>query len=129
MYLVEESFGQNNKKRITDVIQSVFEDSETITTDDRSPYEEISEVNIQVLDKISGKVFKQKLAVGCSATFGTIKITIQNAYKNPPDEEREVVARISIEEKDQTIYSNWKFASSSSINLFEHRVYDVRVEF
>ena len=36
---------------------------------------------------------------------------------------------ISIEEKGRVVFDNWLFASSPSVNLFTHPVYDVRVEF
>ena len=86
-------------------------------------------VNIQVLDKISGKVFRSKLNVGRPTQFGTITMNLEKAFVNSPDDMDEVYAYIRIEENKKIIFRDWLFASSPSINLFTHPVYDIRVEF
>ena len=86
-------------------------------------------VNIQVLDKISGKVFRSKLDVGQPTRFGTITMNLEKAFVNSPDDMDEVYAYIKIEENEKIIFRDWLFASSPSINLFTHPVYDIRVEF
>ena len=86
-------------------------------------------VNIQVLDKISGKVFRSKLNVEQPARFGTITINLEKAFVNSPDDMDEVYAYIKIKENEEVIFSDWLFASSPSVNLFMHPVYDIRVEF
>lgn len=86
-------------------------------------------VSIQILDKISGKVFRSKLNVDQPARFGTITISLEKAFVNSPDDEDEVYAYIKIEENEKIIFRDWLFASSPSVNLFTHPVYDVRVEF
>lgn len=86
-------------------------------------------VNIQLLDKISGKVFRDKLSVNQTMQFGAITITLKKAFVSSPEDMDEVYAYIEITEKNNIIFSNWLFASSPSINLFTHPVYDVRVEF
>ncbi len=86
-------------------------------------------VNIQVLDKISGKVFHAKLELGRSTKFGAVAINLKESFVNSPDDMAEVYAHINIEEKGEVIFDNWLFASSPSVNLFAHPVYDVRVEF
>jgi hypothetical protein len=87
------------------------------------------EANIQILDKISGKVFRQKIKLGTPVTFGTISIKLKRCFRNSPEEKKEVYAFLEVEENEQKIFSNWLFASSLSINLFAHPVYDLRVEF
>ena len=86
-------------------------------------------VNIQVLDKISGKVSRSKLNVEQPARFGTITINLEKAFVNSPDDMDEVYAYIKIKENEEVIFSDWLFASSPSVNLFMHPVYDIRVEF
>lgn len=86
-------------------------------------------VNIQILDKISGKVFRARMGTGQSVRFGTITIGLEKAFVNNPDDMDEVYAYIKIQEEGEIIFNNWLFASSPSINLFTHPVYDVRVEF
>ena len=86
-------------------------------------------VNIQVLDKISGKVFRAKLGLSQPIKFGTITMSLRESFVNSPDDMAEVYAHVNIEEKGNVIFDNWLFASSPSVNLFAHPVYDVRVEF
>lgn len=86
-------------------------------------------VNVQVLDKISGKVFRAKLGLSQPIKFGTITMGLRESFVNSPDDMDEVYAHVSIEEKGKIIFDNWLFASSPSINLFAHPVYDVRIEF
>lgn len=86
-------------------------------------------VNVQVLDKISGKVFRSKLNIDQPARFGTVTVTLEKAFVNSPDDMDEVYAYIEIEENRNVIFRDWLFASSPSVNLFTHPVYDVRVEF
>ena len=86
-------------------------------------------VNVQVLDKISGKVFRAKLGLSQPVRFGAITMKLNESFINSPDDIDEVYAHISIEEKGRVVFDNWLFASSPSVNLFTHPVYDVRVEF
>lgn len=90
--------------------------------------EEISAVNVQILDKTSGKVIKRRIEVGQPLEFGGIKVTLNRCFKNAPEDPREIYAFIEISER-RSIFSKWLFASSPAINLFEHPQYDVRVEF
>lgn len=90
---------------------------------------ELDSVKIQVLDKISGKVFHDKLTVKQSFKFGTIEVNLRKAFKNSPDDNDEVYAYIEIKERGKIIFGDWLFASSPSVNLFKHPVYDIRVEF
>lgn len=88
-----------------------------------------NKVNVQVLDKISGKVFRAKLSLDQPVQFGTITVKLGESFINSPDDMDEVYARIIVEEKEKIIFNNWLFASSPSVNLFTHPVYDIRVEF
>ena len=84
-------------------------------------------VGIQILDKVSGKVHHAKLTN--SITFGTVVISLEKAFKNSPEDMDEVCALIKITENGNELFHNWLFASSPSINRFEHPIYDVRIEF
>lgn len=89
---------------------------------------EINAVNIQVLDKISGKVLRKQIKIGKTEEFGNIRVTLKRCFKNAPEDSKEIYAFIEISEY-KTIFAKWLFASSPSINVFEHPQYDVRVEF
>ncbi|MBE6447259.1 MAG: DUF2155 domain-containing protein [Alphaproteobacteria bacterium] len=123
------SHRDGGEHRMATAIQSIFLGDENFDSKDQSPYLEVSDANIQVLDKISGKVLHKRFKVGDAAVFGTIKITVVKVRSSPPDEEREIIALLKIEEDNKVVFFDWIFASSPSINLFEHQVYDVRVEF
>ena len=86
-------------------------------------------VAIQILDKISGKVFCKTLKLGDTIKFGTIELFLEKAFKNSPDDPRESYALIRITEENKVIFYDWLFASSPSINLFAHPIYDIRVNF
>lgn len=90
---------------------------------------ETKEVSIQILDKISGKVFSKSLKLNETSKFGTIEISLEKAFENSPDDPRESYAFIKITEKGKVIFHDWLFASSPSINLFAHPIYDIRVNF
>lgn len=90
---------------------------------------ELDSIKIQVLDKISGKVFRSKLNVKQAIKFGTIEVDLIKAFKNSPDDNDEVYAYIEIKEKGKIVFNDWLFASSPSVNFFKHPVYDIRVEF
>jgi hypothetical protein len=94
-----------------------------------SPPVEQYEANIQILDKISGKVFRKRIKVGNLVIFGTIGIRLKRCFRNSPEEKKEVYAFLEVEENKRKIFSDWLFASSLSTNLFSHQVYDIRVEF
>jgi hypothetical protein len=121
------SESEHPRRFLKDLIQDEnFEDDVSIW---ESKPLEIYAAKIQILDKISGKVFRQKLQTNMPVTFGSIKLTMKRCFQNNPEDSKEICAFIEIVEKDEIIFSKWLFASSPSVNLFIHPVYDVRVEF
>ncbi|MDR2268473.1 MAG: DUF2155 domain-containing protein [Holosporaceae bacterium] len=91
--------------------------------------EEIDNTNMQILDKISGKVFWHKIKLNRPVTFGSIILQLRRCFRNSPEDDREVYAYIEVFENKRKIFSGWKLASYPSINVLEHPVYDVRVEY
>ena len=89
---------------------------------------EIEAVNIQVLDKLSGKVIKKRVKVGEPMEFAGIQVTLKRCFKNAPEDSKEIYAFVEIGER-KSLFARWLFASSPSINIFEHPQYDVRVGF
>jgi hypothetical protein len=90
---------------------------------------EVDNANIQILDKISGKVYRENIKLNSPKIFGSIELKLKRCYKNGPEDDKEISAFIEIKEKGKLIFSNWIFASSPPVNLFSHPVYDIRVEF
>lgn len=91
--------------------------------------EEIDSVNVQILDKISGKVFRTKAGIDQKVQFESLTIQLKRAFKSSPDDSDEVYAYVTIKENERIWFSGWLFASAPAVNLFEHSVYDVRIEF
>ena len=90
---------------------------------------EIFDANIQILDKISGKVFKGTIHKDEKVSFGTISLVLKRCFKNSPEDKKEVYVFLEIYENNRKIFANWLFASSPSTNLFCHSMYNVQVEF
>lgn len=91
--------------------------------------EETNSVNIQILDKISGKVFRERIKVNQPIQFESLKICLKKCFKSSPDDSNEVYAYVIIQDGERVRFSGWLYASAPAVNLFEHSVYDVRVEF
>jgi hypothetical protein len=104
----------------------VFEDEPSIWESDPI---EIDSVEVQILDKVSGKVYRETVEANCSKTFGSVELKLKRCFKNGPEDNKEVTAFIEIDEKSKIIFADWLFASAPSVNLFAHPVYDVRIEF
>jgi hypothetical protein len=90
---------------------------------------EIDSVRVQILDKISGKVYRESIKSDVPKIFGSLRLKLKKCFQNGPENNAEIFAFIEISEKNEIIFSDWIFASSPSINLFSHPVYDIRVEF
>lgn len=123
-----ECFPKNKEKRsLAEVIQAQdFPEENSMWKSDPV---EISEVSVQILDKVSGKVFRGKMRLNQPVSFGTISLVLKRSFKNSPEDKNEVCAFIVISENDKVIFANWLFASSPSTNLFCHPMYNVHIEF
>jgi hypothetical protein len=87
---------------------------------------------LQGLDKVTARATQLRVAIGETATFGTLRITPRACLKTPPTEAPESAAFLEIEVTDPgqpstRAFSGWMFASSPSISALEHPVYDVWV--
>jgi hypothetical protein len=125
--LAEAKIEKGKKNHLRDIIQE--KDSEDEYSIWESEPVEIYSARVQILDKISGKVYREVIEHNTAKIFGSIEIKLKRCFKNGPEDNREVAAFVEISEKDKIIFSNWLFASAPSVNLFAHPVYDVRVEF
>lgn len=114
------------EKGVAKTEENVF-DEESSSIWESNPIE-INAVNVQVLDKISGKVLKKRIKVGEPLEFGGIQVTLKRCFKNAPEDSKEIYAFVEIGER-KFLFARWLFASSPSINIFEHPQYDVRVGF
>lgn len=117
---------KSTEKNVTVTEENVI-DEESSSIWESNPIE-INAVIVQVLDKISGKVLKKRIKVGEPLEVGGIQVTLKRCFKNAPEDSKEIYAFIEIGER-KSLFARWLFASSPSVNIFEHPQYDVRVGF
>jgi hypothetical protein len=85
------------------------------------------------LDKTTARVTQFEAPIGKMVEFGTLRITVKDCRKNPPELEPESAAFMEINElyagqpKPRNLFVGWMFASSPALSALEHPVYDVWV--
>tara|TARA_B100000579_G_scaffold58177_1_gene41743 strand:- start:633 stop:1031 length:399 start_codon:yes stop_codon:yes gene_type:complete len=97
----------------------------------QSTANDISFVEIKILDKVSSKTSQLSLKINQEFKFENLIIKILKCKNSEFDDNPEVTAYMQV--KDVTIKNNdkvfvfngWTFASSPSISLFDHPVYDI----
>lgn len=87
---------------------------------------------LQGLDKITARVSAFEIAVGQTARFGSLLITLRACREAPPIDPPEAAAFLEIkdvkpDEDPENLFSGWMFASSPALSTLEHPVYDVWV--
>lgn len=90
---------------------------------------EIDSAQVQILDKISGNIFRKKIKICEIVAIGSIRLQVKRIFKNNPEDNKELAAFVQVYENDEMIFAKWLFASAASINLFQHPIYDIKVEF
>ncbi len=87
-------------------------------------------VELQGLDKVTGRTSTFQAATGETVKFGTLVITVQACDRTPPTEPPESAVFLDIYEAREgetptDLFHGWMFASSPALNALEHPVYDV----
>jgi hypothetical protein len=87
---------------------------------------------LQGLDKITARISTFEVAVGDTARFGTLLITVHACREAPPIDPPEAAAFLEIkevkpDEAPAARFSGWMFASSPALSALEHPIYDVWV--
>ena len=91
--------------------------------------EKFAELNI--LDKVSSKTSNIKIEIGEELIFQNLVINILKCHNSQFDDDPEVTAYMQVKDqktknKDKVfIFNGWTFASSPSIEPFDHPVYDI----
>jgi hypothetical protein len=82
------------------------------------------------LDKSSGRTETFEAAVGSTAPFGRLEITV-NACRTPPEgESGDAVAHLTVvdlKSGSAAAFSGWMFASAPALSALDHPRYDVWV--
>ena len=92
---------------------------------------EISLVEIKILDKISSKTSQLSLNIGKEIKFENLIIKVLKCKNSEFDDNPEVTAYMQVQDitfdnNDQVfVFNGWTFSSSPSITLFDHPVYDI----
>ncbi len=92
---------------------------------------EISLVEIKILDKISSKTSQLSLNIGKEIKFENLIIKVLKCKNSEFDDNPEVTAYMQVQDitlknNDKVfVFNGWTFSSSPSITLFDHPVYDI----
>lgn len=91
----------------------------------------MSQVVLQGLDKVTGRLSTMTVNAGEKTRFGALDIYARVCYAHPPEEVPENAAFLEIVEKkpagEAKVFSGWMFSSSPALSAMEHPVYDVWV--
>tara|TARA_B100001250_G_C19486896_1_gene651213 strand:+ start:334 stop:732 length:399 start_codon:yes stop_codon:yes gene_type:complete len=91
----------------------------------------ISSVEIKILDKVSSKTSQLTLDINEETKFENLTIKILKCKNSEFDDNPEVTAYmqvkdVTLDNNDQVfVFNGWTFSSSPSITLFDHPVYDI----
>ena len=91
----------------------------------------ISFVEIKILDKVSSKTSQLSLNIGQETKFENLIIKILKCKNSEFDDNPEVTAYMQVQDvtlknNDKVfVFNGWTFSSSPSISLFDHPVYDI----
>ena len=92
---------------------------------------DISFVEIKILDKVSSKTSQLSLNIGQETKFENLIIKILKCKNSEFDDNPEVTAYMQVQDvtlknNDKVfVFNGWTFASSPSVSLFDHPVYDI----
>ena len=93
--------------------------------------DEVSSVEIKILDKISSQTSQISLKVGEENNFENLIIKILKCKNSEFDDNPEITAYMQVQDitlknNDKVfVFNGWTFASSPSIRPFDHPVYDI----
>ena len=91
----------------------------------------ITFVEIKILDKVSSKTSQLSLNIGQETKFENLIIKILKCKNSEFDDNPEVTAYMQVQDitlknNDKVfVFNGWTFSSSPSISLFDHPVYDI----
>ena len=91
----------------------------------------MSQVVLQGLDKVTGRLSTMTVNVGEKTQFGALDVYARVCYAHPPEEVPENASFLEIVERkpagEAKVFSGWMFSSSPALSAMEHPVYDVWV--
>jgi hypothetical protein len=93
------------------------------------PWEQRGAADLRALDKVNDRSANLTIAVGNSASFGHITITVRACVVRQPDQPADAAAQLDVvdDNPDTPAFHGWMFANEPSVSMLQHPVYDIRV--
>ena len=90
-------------------------------------------IKLKVLDKVSSKNTELEFKIGDTIKYKNLQIKALKCKNSEFDDEPEITAYLQVIDLNKSdndevfVFNGWSFASSPSINPFDHPVYDLWV--
>jgi len=93
-------------------------------------WEDMPQVRVRILDKITGRTRTYDLDVGRTVAYAKLRIRPKSCRKTSPLDEPDNASFLQIwevkpDESTAWVFSGWMFSSSPSLSAMDHPVYDV----
>ena len=88
-------------------------------------------IRLKILDKVSSKNTELEFKIGDFVEYKNLQIKVLKCKNSEFDDDPEVTAYLQVKDlnkntnDDVFVFNGWSFASSPSINPFDHPVYDI----
>ena len=98
---------------------------------DTNNKQQLIEVEINILDKVSSKNTILKFSIGEEKKFQNLLIKVLKCENSKFDDDPEITAYIQVKDLNISdnekvfVFNGWTFASSPTLNPFDHPVYDL----
>ncbi len=88
-------------------------------------------IKLKVLDKVSSKNTELEFKIGDTIKYKNLQIKVLKCRNSEFDDDPEITAYLQVIDLNKSdndevfVFNGWSFASSPSINPFDHPVYDL----
>ncbi len=88
-------------------------------------------IKLKILDKVSSKNTELEFKIGDTINYKNLQIKVLKCKNSEFDDDPEITAYLQVVDTNKTnnddvfVFNGWSFASSPSINPFDHPVYDL----
>ena len=88
-------------------------------------------IKLKVLDKVSSKNTELEFKIGDTIKYKNLQIKVLKCKNSEFDDDPEITAYLQVIDLNKSnndevfVFNGWSFASSPSINPFDHPVYDL----
>ena len=88
-------------------------------------------IKLKILDKVSSKNTELEFKIGDTVNYKNLQIKVLKCKNSEFDDDPEITAYLQVVDTNKSsndevfVFNGWSFASSPSINPFDHPVYDL----